>query len=118
MICGEPGPNLYWFGDCEDFHWATCLMQPLGRSNGYQVVLPCNKNETSLSIRLSSIEGGTILNKYDSKMNAILVELDCNIWRIVLKKFFLLSMTPGREYIDLENFNVYEEANFIIDSQF
>ena len=118
MICGEPGPNFYWYGSTEDLFWLTSIMHPLGKMNNYQIYLPCKKNDFNTFVKLSSEEGGNILNKYDDSQNIIVVELDCEIWRDVLKKFFLLSMVPGREYIDLEDYpHLYEQANFIIDSQ-
>ena len=118
IICGEPGPNFYWYGSMEDFYWLASVMHPLGKANNYQIRFPCKKDELNVYVELSSREKGNILNKYDDSRNIIIVELDCEIWREVLKKFFLLSMVPGREYVDLEDYpGLYEQANFIIDSQ-
>jgi len=117
MICGESGPNFYWYGSMEDFYWLTSIMHPLGKINNYQMRLPCKKDELDVFVELSSRTNSKILNKYDNSLNCIRVELDREIWREILKKFFLLSMVSGREYIELEDFDLYEEANFIIDSQ-
>ena len=118
MICGEPGPNFYWYGSMEDFYWLASVMHPLGKANNYRIRFPCKKDELNVFVELSSREKGNILNKYDNSRNIIIVELDCEIWREILKKFFLLSMVSGREYIDLKGYpDLYEQANFIADSQ-
>ena len=118
VVCGEPGPNFYWYGNMEDFYWLSTIMHPLGKVNNYQILLPCKKDSENTFVRLSSVSGGSILNKNDNVNNMIVVELDCEIWREILQKFFLISMTRGREYIDLEDHpGLFEHANFIIDSQ-
>ena len=118
IICGEPGPNFYWFGNTQDFFWLCNIMHPLGNIDQYQITLPYKKGENDIVIKLASIKGGRILNKYNITNHTVTVELDKAIWQDILQKFFLLSLTPGRLYIDLEGYSsIYEDANFIIDSQ-
>ena len=118
-VCGEPGPNFYWYGTTEDFLELSCKLYTLGKNEGNRIVIPCTFQGKKSEVHMLSKKNGKILNRYLSSENKVLMELDITIWREILIKIYLLSMIPGREYIDLEEFqNLSEEANFIINSQY
>ena len=118
QVCGEPGPNLYWYGTTTDFFELSSVLHILGRTDKNRIILPCIYYGKESEIYLISKKNGRTLNRYLSIKNRVIVELDMTIWRIILTKYYLLSIVPGREYIDLEEFqDIKEEANFIIDSQ-
>ena len=118
-VCGEPGPNFYWYGTTEDFFELSCKLQILGKANDDRIVLPCTYQGENSEVHMVSKKNGKILNRYSISKNRVMMELDTTIWREILIKFYLLSMISGREYIDLEEFQgIEEEANLIIDSQY
>ena len=117
-VCGEPGPNLYWYGNKNDFFKLACMLYLLGENDGYKICLPCKVDEHPSEIFLISKCNGKILNKV-MPSKKLIIELDSEIWRDILLKIYLLSMTSGREYIDLDEYqDIQEDANFIIDSSF
>ena len=45
------------------------------------------------------------------------MNLDCKIWREIIQSFVYISFEASHDYIVLDEYNIREEANFIISSE-
>jgi hypothetical protein len=116
-IRGEPGPSLYWSGHPEDFLNIAVSLHHLGKSNGESVRvndLPNVQVQNGLSIFAHSHQGRKHLVKCES--GKIIMALDCEFWRQIIHRLLSISFAPSFDYVEFDNREIVEEANFIIDS--
>jgi hypothetical protein len=114
----EPGPNFYWRGKPHDFLVLVNDLHPLGCNDSIEMCL--NKLEYikvsgqyRVTARASS--GGKTLCKVSG--NCILIDLSSNIWRRILELLLRISFYPSHHYIDLDEFQLIEDAGFIVSSE-
>lgn len=114
---GEPPPNFYWYGGMNDFLKLSNDLQVLENSNDISLILNNLEyiNTNGLEIHLRAKKDAKILNKKIE--NKIIIELDKNIWKSILEIFKILAVNSVHDYIDLEKYEVMEEANFIVSSE-
>ena len=114
---GEPGPNFIWVGQPDEFCRLVFDLHKLGTNDsiiididnysyvnvlgGKYVLLKSNKNSNTLCKILDDI---------------IIVELDSKLWREVLHKFLSVSFIESHNYVEFDDYEIHEEANFIISS--
>ncbi|HIP83471.1 MAG TPA: hypothetical protein EYH19_07870 [Desulfocapsa sulfexigens] len=115
---GEPGPNFYWRGRPRDFIKIIADLHPLGSNNETEIKL----NNLALIqvnsdhiITARSCEGGSTLCSI--KGNNILIELDKKLWRGVISLFLSVSFERSHNYVEFDNYDLKEDANFIINSE-
>jgi len=115
---GEPGPNFYWRGAPADYLNLINDLHVLGRNNNITIVL----NDfnyiniaDNLRIELRSSEKGNVL--FSKNNNTVLINLDYSIWEAVLAFFLSISFDRSHNYVDFDNLNLVEEANWIISSE-
>ena len=115
---GEPGPNFYWLDTPNDFMNLVIELHALGQKNGIEKVLnniQFVKVVGNYKIVTTSSVGGNLLCKVDK--NTITINLDCTLWRLVLGVFLGISFYACHHYLDFEDFNLIEDANFIVSSE-
>ena len=117
-IAGEPGPNFYWRGAPDDFLQLINDLHRLGRKDGRTRLLN-NLNYVNVlhgyMVTVRSNEGKNLLCKVNGK--DIDVDLDKNLWRRLLAVFLRISFSPSHDYVDLEDVDILEDANFIVSSE-
>jgi hypothetical protein len=115
---GEAGPNFYWCGKPSDFKKIICDLHPLGCDNETEIQL--NKlaliqvNSDHIVTARSRKNGDLICSV---KENNVLIELDKKFWRGVFSLFLSVSFERSHNYIEFDNYDLKEDANFIISSE-
>ena len=117
-ISGEPGPNFYWRGTPEDFLRLIQDLHKLGKDHGETVSakdLDYVEVLDGYSVELKSDKGS---NKIcDVRNKAIDVNIDRKVWQRLLSIFLSISFYPSHDYIDFEDLDLLEDANFIVSSE-
>jgi len=118
QIAGEPGPNFYWRGKPHDFKILLDIFHVLGKEYNRKIIL--NEIEIlsidePLKIEASSNENASKL--VSISQDFIEIDLDPKLWREILHKFLSISFFPSHEYIEFDNLDLVEDANFIISSE-
>ena len=115
-LCGEPGPNLYFRGNSQEFFDLVCLLKALA----FQRLIIKREaivNGKKSFISFLSQKEAKILNAYVEETNEVVINLDFEYWKELLLRLFLIYLKPGRIYVDMdEEFGLKADANFIIDS--
>ena len=117
-IAGEPGPNFYWRGTPEDFLRLIRDLHRLGRDHGGMVsVKDLDYVEVlgGYSVELKSNKGSNKL--CDVRNKAVDVDIDRKLWQRMLSTFLSISFYPSHDYIDFEDVDLLEDANFIVSSE-
>ena len=115
---GEPGPNFYWRGTISDIMDVITRLHPLGINNDITIFMNAIPNVTvtgNYKVLLKSYAGGNIL--CGMSIDNIIVQLDCSVWRRVLTEIFQLSFYPSHAYIEFDDLQLSEDANFIVSSE-
>ncbi|XPV68800.1 MAG: hypothetical protein ACNI25_16060 [Halarcobacter sp.] len=114
---GEPPPSFIWRGKPYDYIKLIKDLYFLGEQNGNLIQLSnLNYIDTKeLNILLCSNNNANILNKIEG-LN-VSINLDANLWREIIEYFLSISFSPAHNYIDFDEYNLYEDANFIISSE-
>ncbi|WP_321778394.1 hypothetical protein [Sulfurimonas sp.] len=114
---GEPPPNFLWRGKVLDFLQLVKDLHVLGVSNGQNILLNefnYISIEDDMQIELYSNKDKKILNKKEDK--TIIIDLDKKLWREIIVQFLHISFEESHDYVDLDEYVVLEDANFIISS--
>jgi hypothetical protein len=118
VIENEPGPNFYWRGQPHDYLMLINDLHRLG-------------TESDVEIDMNDIEYVEVLGKYkiiarssdDGRIlchvngDLILIDLSNPIWRQILGLFLRISFYPSHEYVEFDNLELIEGANFIVSSE-
>jgi hypothetical protein len=124
MVCGEPGPNLYWMGKPHDYLLLINDIHCLGVENGIEICLNdldyINVLE-DFKIFVKSKDEGNILCQVDGKV--VTIELSILLWQQILSLFLGITFGNYHNYIDcdvleFDGLEFVEQANFIISSEF
>jgi hypothetical protein len=114
---GEPGPNLYWRGTTADFLRLLLDMHSLGvqenieiRMSDIDYVLIIGTPDV---LAKSSKNGKTLCRVAGDK---IVIDLDPSIWRQVLAVWLGISFYSSFDYIEFDEIDLIEDANFIVSS--
>ncbi len=114
MVCGEPGPNLYIKGKPSEFFELSLAIRTLSISNSIIIQMPAFVYENDGEIIFCSKKDGKSLRV---EARSIKIELDKRLWKEVALQMFLISIEPGRVYLDFEDEEILDfDGNFIIDS--
>lgn len=115
---GEPGPSFYWQGQPGDFLKVINDIHKLGESDGHTINLNSINYVNILHekrVILKSLKGGTNLCKVVN--DSVSIELDSTIWREILHLMFSISFYPSHNYVEFDNLELIEDANFVISSE-
>jgi len=116
-IAGEPGPNFYFRGSPNNYLDFVIALHPLGEYDGFNIVLNDSigiNNRTNKKITFSSApEGKALCLLKDSE---IVVELPHQKWCSVLNYIFTITFYPSTQYIEFDDLDLIEDANFIVES--
>ncbi|RYZ91005.1 MAG: hypothetical protein EOP06_07265 [Proteobacteria bacterium] len=118
MLNGEPGPNFYWRGLPEDFLSLVNALHELGRRHGVHVsVSDLDFVEMVDGHRITAVAaaGGTSLVKVQDR--EVTIELDARIWQQGLAILLSVSYGPSSNYVEFDNCELREDANFLINSR-
>jgi hypothetical protein len=118
MVEGEPGPNLYWRGSPQDYLRLLNDLHSLGQKNNVQIDIKrfeyISLNGINNIIAKSS-KNGTILCQLTG--NEIVIDLDCSLWREIFINFLMISFIPSHAYVEFDDLQLREDANFIASSE-
>jgi hypothetical protein len=115
---GEPGPNFYWRGTPDDFLQLVADLHCLGVNNGAELSLNTFdyiRAADNLKIILRSSENGR--NLCSKNESGVVMNLDKNLWCMVLDKLLSVSFEKSHNYIDFDELDLTESANVIISSE-
>jgi len=116
-IEGEPGPNFYWRGEPMDFLQLLNDMHVLGCEEKIEINLvefSYIEMKNITNVKAVSSNGNLLCKKSD---DAVLIDLTKGAWQELLKNFLAISFFPSHYYVDFEEKNFFEDANFIISSE-
>ena len=117
-IEGEPGPNFYWRGVPKDYIRLLNDMHVLGCEEDVEINLtdyPYIKLKGLKKVHIRSSSTGSFLCKRNG--DAVIIDLTSSIWQDLLRYFLIISFYPSHYYVDFEDMNFIEDANFIISSE-
>lgn len=118
FIEGEDGPNFYWRGKPKDYLRLVNDLHDLGCNEGIEIQLDKVEYITMLSnikiVMKSSSEGNVLCTRQN---NTVLVDLRCSIWRNLISLLLTVSFFKSHQYIEFDDLNLVEDANFIISSE-
>ena len=115
---GEPGPNFYWRGEPNDYLKLINDLHRLGKEN--QVTISATK---LCYIHLDGFSGLEFKSSAFGKKlvalcnNKIIVDIDQTLWREVFHKFLSISFVKSHNFVEFDEIDIYEDANFIISSE-
>ncbi len=117
-IENEPGPNFYWRGEPSDFLQLVFDLHRLGQNDDVEIdISKFDYIQISGVHRVkakSSLDGKVLCAIEDS---TIIINCTNSIWRGVLAIFLSISFYPSHNFIEFDNEDLIEEANFIISSE-
>jgi len=117
-IEGEDGPNFYWRGEPKDYLRLINDIHDLGSSDGVELQIDQFDYITVLSsitvVMKASDEGNILCTRQNDK---VLVDLKCSIWRDFISLLLTVSFFKSHQYIEFDELNLVEDANFIISSE-
>ena len=113
---GEPGPNLVWRGFPSDFlifamdvHAMICTGKNLRIENSDSFILNGKKD-----ISFIIVNDSQSLVKIEK--NSIVTALSKRHWEEVFHLILTITFGPGHNYIEFDDIDLIEDANWIIDS--
>ena len=116
-IAGEPGPNFYFRGSPHNYLDFVVALHSLGEHDGVNITLNRSigiDNCTNKKVTFcSKPEGKTLCSIKDSE---IIVELPYKTWIRVLEYLFSITFYPSTQYIEFDDLDLIEDANFIVES--
>lgn len=113
---GEPGPNFYWRGSPIDYkNFSNVLLDLISTEGKLHIVK--NKDfdligfsEISISVKENS---DYLVHIDDDKVNIL---LDETIMKEVAMIFESISKCPSHNYVEFDELDLIEDANWIISS--
>lgn len=116
-IAGEPGPNFYFRGSPHNYLDFVVTLHSLGEHDGVSITLNNSMgidNRTNRKITFcSKSEGKALCLITDLE---IVVELPYETWTSMLEYIFSITFYPSTHYIEFDNIDLIEDANFIVES--
>jgi hypothetical protein len=116
-VANEPGPNFYFRGSPHNYLDFVVTLHSLGEQDGVSITLMesmCIDNCTNKKITFcSNSEGKVLCSINDSE---IVVELPYKTWIRVLEYMFSITFYPSTQYIEFDDLDLIEDANFIVES--
>ena len=117
-IESEPGPNFYWRGEPKDFLCLINDLHLLGAKEDVEVNLIDYNYIKLINVAnvkaVSSLNGGLLCKRSGDD---VLIDLNRSTWRELLGIFLMISFYPSHHYVDFEESNLFEDANFIVSSE-
>lgn len=118
-IEGETPPILYWRGSPNDYLDLMETLHPLATNDGNNILLKSISHISLVNIQnillKSSANGNILVKNIDGN---ITIDLDHILWREILIHFLVVSFENCHSYIEFDDHNLIEDANFIISSEF
>ena len=114
----EPAPNFYWRGTPSDYLKLVHDLHRLGSEANAEVCL--NEKEYiqvlgEYRVIAKSSKQGNVLCRVTEK--AVVIDLANHLWRQILVNLFILSFYPCHNYIEFDDQDLIEDANFIVSSE-
>jgi hypothetical protein len=117
-IEGEAPPHFYWRGKPKDYLQLINDLYTLVIEEGSVVDvggLSYIKMEGVSKVTLRSSANGDCLCKKEG--DQIIVDLTGELWREVLLLFFSICFSPSHNYVEFDELELVEDANFVISSE-
>ena len=115
---GEPGLNLYWRGQPSDFAKFTLLIKDLIRTEqALSLLTISNVHLIGINNLVMSIEkdGRCLVSVIEHE---VVSSLDTLLMSKVVTMFEAIAMRPSHNYVEFDNYDLREDANWIISSEY